>query len=78
MYIHEHGWISTFTYIGFNPLLHYYIMVSGKAKIFFFLFFKRKAVINDTISSKVQTLHPKPNTWPDIYRENPFPNNPGL
>lgn len=42
MYIHEHGWISTFTYIGFNLLLHYYIMVSGKAKIFFFLFLKEK------------------------------------
>lgn len=43
MHIHEHGWISTFTYIGFNHLLHYYIMVSGKAEILFFLFFLKKS-----------------------------------
>lgn len=40
-HIHEHGWISTFTYIGFNHLFHYYIMISGKAKILYIFFLKK-------------------------------------
>lgn len=44
-------------------------MINGKAKV---LKKKKKPVVNDAISSKVSTLHPKPNTLLDIYREKPF------
>jgi len=50
-------------------------MVSGKAKILTGKK-KKKAVVNNAISSKVPTLHPKPNTLLGIYRENLFPQQP--
>lgn len=45
-------------------------MINGKAKVLKKK--KKKPVVNDAISSKVSTLHPKPNTLLDIYREKPF------
>ena len=53
-------------------MLHYCIMINGRAKILL----KKKVVVNDAISSKVSTLYPKPNTLLGIYRENLFPQQP--
>lgn len=54
-------------------LLHDFV-INGRAKIL--LKKTPNVVVNDAISSKVSTLHPKPNTLLDIYRENLFPQQP--
>lgn len=74
MYIHEYGCIYILTNTVLAVSLHDCIVSNGRAKIL--LKENPKVVVNDAISSKVSTLHPKPNTLLDIYRENLFPQQP--
>lgn len=74
VYIHEYGCIYILTNTVLAISLHDCIVINGRAKIL--LKENPKVVVNDAISSKVSTLHPKPNTLLDIYRENLFPQQP--